>query len=123
MKIRTEFNFVLPKGKKMPDGKIQKIRGSMRLIKVKDLVEIYHDMRVKASSPYFYVVILTRVVQRLGDAKMINTKVIENLAPENFAFLVDFFNEINHKVITHVPAECTNCGNQYIGEIVLAGEV
>ena len=123
MKIRTEFNFVLPRAMHTDEGREKKVRGVMRLVKVKDLIEVSKDMRVKTSPAYFYVVVLTKVVENLSTEKLVNTKAIEKLAPEDFAFLVDFFNEINHRVITNVPAECTGCGNKYIGEINLVGEV
>ena len=84
MKIRTEFNFILPKGNIDENGNQIKIRGVMKLIKVKDLLDIYHDTRVKSDSSYFYVIVLTKVVDSLTSEKVINSKIIENLAPKSF---------------------------------------
>jgi hypothetical protein len=122
MKIRTEFKFILPRGYPDKDGKKQKVRGVMRLIRVKDLIQIYHDSRVRESEAYFYIILLARVITRMGDDKMITTKRIEGLCPEDFAFLIDFLNEINHKVIKTIPLKCSACGNQYIGEFSVLGE-
>lgn len=122
MKIRKEFKFTLPVGYPDKEGKFTKVRGIMRLIKVKDLISIYQDTRVKENEAYFYVILLTRVVTKLGDARMVTTKTIENLSPRDFAFLVDFMNEINHKVIKSIPIKCSNCDNMYIGEFSLLGE-
>jgi hypothetical protein len=94
----------------------------MRLIKVKDLLQIYQDTRVKETEAYFYIVLLSRVVVALGNERMVTTKTIENLYPEDFAFLVDFLNEINHKVIKRIPVLCSACNNSYIGEFTLLGE-
>ena len=58
----------------------------------------------------------------LGLERMVTTKTIENLFPEDFAFLVDFLNEINHKVIKRIPVSCSSCENSYIGEFTLLGE-
>ncbi len=118
MKIKTEFNFVLPQS----DREDQKVRGVMRLIKVKDLLEISRDVRVQESSSYFYVVLLARVIKKLDTETMVNTKMIENLTTENFAFLVDFLNEINHKVLSSFPVRCSNCDTVYSGDLNLVGE-
>jgi hypothetical protein len=125
MKIRTEFNFVLPRGILGEDGKEQKIRGVMRLAKVDDLTDIFMDSRIKKNPSYFYVIILTRVILSLtpSSSKLVTNKTIEQLAPENFTFLIDFFNEINHKVINTLPVKCNNCGKEYITEVTLAGEL
>ncbi|MCP4133345.1 MAG: hypothetical protein GY754_20425 [bacterium] len=122
MKIKTEFSFVLPADEFDKEGKAQKMRGKMRLIKVSDLLDIYRDVRVKESEAYFYVVLLAKVVINLGPHRMIHTRIIENLSTENFAFLVDFLNEINHKVLSTFPVKCSNCGNIYIGDVSMVGE-
>jgi hypothetical protein len=122
MKIRTEFPFILPKGIPDKDGTLKKARGVMRLIKVSDLLDISRDVRVKEAEAYFYIVLLARVVVKLGDIRLVTTKIIENLFPEDFAFLVDFLNEINHKVIKKIPLTCSSCKNEYIGEFTLLGE-
>lgn len=121
MKIRTEFTFVLPRGfEDAPEGRSV---GSMRLARVRDILQIYEDARVKELPSYFYVVLLSRVVTRLGNHRMVNARIIEELHPEDFAFLVDFFNEVNHRVISMLPIECTHCGNKYVGEVSLVGEL
>ena len=121
LRIRTDFSFVLPRGL---DGEPEnRTVGSMHLARVRDILQIYHDVRVKELPSYFYVILLSRVVKKLGQHRMVSPRVIENLHPEDFAFLVDFFNEINHKVISMLPIECSDCGNRYVGEVSLVGEL
>jgi hypothetical protein len=120
VKLKTEFKFVLPQGAE--DDKDEKMKGVMRLVKVKDLLDVYRDTRVKDSPSYFYVVLLSRLVTKLGDERMINTRVIENLSTENFTFLVDFMNEINHTILSRFPVKCGTCGTMYTGEVSLVGE-
>lgn len=122
MKIKTEFSFVLPRTSDKIASETPKIRGTMRLVKVKDILDVSRDSRVKDTPSYFYVVLLSRVIVRLGKEKIINSKVIENLSTENFAFLVDFMNEINHKILSIFPVKCEKCSSHYSGEVVLAGE-
>ena len=123
MKLRTEFNFILPVGLTDENGHQIKTSGVMRLAKVKDVLDIYKDIRIKSNPSYFYVILLAKVIVRLGNLKIVNAKVIENLSPKDFVFLIDFFNEINHHIISNVPIECGNCNNKYIGEVMLVGEL
>lgn len=121
-KIRTEFKFTLPKGTGIKVEAGRKVTGTMRLIKVKDLVDIERDSQVQRGTGAYYVVLLSRCITQLGLSSMINRKVIENLDPIDFAFLVDFMNEINHQVIKRLPIVCEECGHEYEGLISQLGE-
>lgn len=121
-KIRTEFKFTLPKGTGIKVEAGRKVTGTMRLIKVRDLVDIERDSQVQRGTGAYYVVLLSRCITQLGLSSMINRKVIENLDPIDFAFLVDFMNEINHQVIKRLPIVCEECGHEYEGIISQLGE-
>lgn len=121
-KLRTEFNFTLPKGTGIKVEQGRKVSGTMRLIKVKDLVDIERDGQVQRGTGAFYVVLLSRCIKQLGLINMINRNTIENLDPVDFAFLVDFMNEINHQVIKRLPITCNECGHKYEGIISQLGE-
>lgn len=101
-KLRTEFRFTLPKGSGIKVDTGRKVNGTMRLIKVKDLVDIERDLQVKRETGSYYVVMLSRFITQLGALTSINRNIIEKLDPIDFAFLVDFMNEINHQVQTDV---------------------
>lgn len=120
MKLKTSFRFVLPEP--LEKGG-EKASGEMRLIKVKDLVDLNSDIRVTENPSYFYVVLLGRVITSLGSHRMLNAKIIENLSTKNFAFLLDFMNQINHNVVKQFPIKCGHCGTVYQGELHLAGEL
>ena len=122
MRIRDEFPFSLPKGIGVENSGGRKVAGVMRLIKVKDLVAIQQDGRVKENPGFFYVILLSRIVTKLGSERMVTTKIIEQLSPDDFAFLVDMANRINHQVIKRVNIECTACGRHFVGEFGLLGE-
>ncbi len=121
-KLRTEFNFTLPKGTGIKVEQGRKVSGTMRLIKVKDLVDIERDGQVQRGTGAFYVVLLSRCIKQIGLINMVNRNTIENLDPVDFAFLVDFMNEINHQVIKKIPIKCDECGHEYIGLISQLGE-
>jgi hypothetical protein len=119
MKIKKEFSFVLPDAV----SDTLKIKGTMRLVKVKDLMEVQRDSRVAENPSYFYVVLLSRIISSLDNHKVINTKIIENMSTRNFAFLLDFMNSINHNILNRFAIRCEECGTLYQGERRLAGEL
>ena len=121
-KLRTEFRFTLPKGSGIKVDAGRKVSGTMRLIKVKDLVDIERDGQVKRGTGSYYVVMLSRCVTQLGALTSINRNTIEKLEPVDFAFLVDFMHEINHQVIKKIPLKCPNCNTEYYGEFEQLGE-
>lgn len=122
MNIRTMFRFTLPKGTGIKTEEGRKATGMMRLIQVKDIVEIQRDAGVQKDSSAFYVSLLTKTVKEIGQEPGISKKTIENLSPVDFAFLVDFMHEINHQVIKKVPLNCASCGNKYMGAFAQLGE-
>ena len=105
-KLRTEFKFTLPKGSGIKVDTGRKVSGIMRLIKVKDLIDVERDGQVKRGTGSYYVVLLARCITQLGAITTINRNTIEKLEPVDFAFLVDFMNEINHQVIKRISLEC-----------------
>lgn len=123
MAIRTTFRFTLPKGLGIKNPAGRKVSGVMRLVQVKDLVQIERDGLVQRDTGAFYVVLLSKVITELGEEKMITRKTIEQLTSADFAFLVDFLHEINHQVIKKVPLNCSSCGHTYMGAFVQLGEV
>ena len=122
MALRTHFRFTLPKGRGLQTAG-SKVSGEMRLVQLKDLLQIERDTQVKNDSGAFYVVLLGRVITALGSEKMINRKTIEKLCPADFAFCVDFLHEINHQVIKRLWLRCVSCGNEFWGEFGSLGEV
>ncbi len=121
MEIKNR-KFTLPNGRGFEAELGTKISGEMRLAMVKDFIEVQRDPRLKTNPGYLYMILLTRVVKKIGTERAINTSVIGKLSPEDFSFLIDFFNEINHGLIKRIPLECS-CGEKFIREIYLPGEV
>jgi hypothetical protein len=83
---------------------------------------IERDSTVQKDGGAFYVVLLSRTVEELGQEGMVTRKTIEKLSPADFAFLVDFMHEINHQVIRRLPITCGSCGYGYQGEFAQLGE-
>jgi hypothetical protein len=123
MTIRTTFKFTLPKGTGIKTEPGRKATGKMRLIQVKDLLIIERDSTVQQGSGAFYVVLLSKMIEELGQEGMVNRNTIEKLSPVDFAFLVDFMHEINHQVIKQIQIKCESCGHTYKGAFAQLGEV
>ncbi|RDS80842.1 hypothetical protein DWU98_12910 [Dyella monticola] len=89
-----EFEFTLPIGYVDAEGTLHR-DGVMRLATAGDEMLPLKDHRVQANPAYLAIIILSRVVVRLGRLDMINTKVIEGLFAQDFAYLQQFYNQIN----------------------------
>jgi hypothetical protein len=92
--IATEVPFTLPIGYRDADGTLHK-DGVMRLATAGDEILPLKDHRVQANPAYLAVIILSRVIVRLGTLDMINTKVIEDLFSQDFAYLQELYDRIN----------------------------
>ncbi len=94
MTLQTEFPFTLPKGYVDDDGTVHR-DGVMRLATARDEIEPLRDVRVKDNEAYFTIVVLTRVISRLGTLRTVTSSHIEGLFAADLAFLQDFYEIIN----------------------------
>lgn len=93
--ISTEVEFTLPIGYRDAEGSLHR-DGVMRLATAGDEILPLKDHRVQANPSYLAIIVLSRVVVRLGRLDMINTKVIEDLFSADFHFLQQLYNRINN---------------------------
>ena len=94
--LQTEFEFTLPKGYVDAEDNLHKT-GIMRLATAADEIAPLRDPRVKANQAYLSVVVLSRVITRLGTITEINTALVESLFTADLAFLQDFYRQINNE--------------------------
>jgi len=120
MAFRTEFELTLPRGYVDKDGKVHK-KGVMRLATAKDEILPLQDYRVQQNRAYLVVILLSRVITKLGDLKSINPSVIEELYASDLAYLQDFYRRINEDGTSHVKVSCPECKHQF--EVDLGGEL
>lgn len=93
--LRTEFEFVLPKGLVDDDGTVHR-EGTMRLATARDELEPLNDPKVKdADDPYLTIIVLARVISGLGTRTRLNPKDVEGLFAADLAYLQDFYSVIN----------------------------
>jgi phage tail-like protein len=109
---QTEFTFVLPKGYMDPEGCLHR-EGVMRLATAADEIQPLKDARVQSNPAYLTIILLSRVITRLGDVEPINPVIIENLFAEDIAYLQELYNKINNKGTGTVNAVCPNCEHSF----------
>jgi len=108
MALQTEFEFTLPRGYVDGEGNVHK-QGTMRLATAMDEITPLRDLRVKSNQAYMAVILLSKVITRLGSLKDINTGIIENLFSADFAFLQDFYRQINENGTNKISVTCPEC--------------
>jgi hypothetical protein len=120
--IQTEHEFTLPKGYIDANGTLHR-EGVMRLATAADEISPLRDPRVKANEAYLSVVVLARVITRLGKITDINTTLVENLFTADLAYLQDFYRKINSvgddEGKSQMTVTCPNCQNVF--EVETAG--
>jgi hypothetical protein len=119
--LQTEFEFTLPKGYIDREGNLYR-QGVMRLANAKDEVSPLQDPRVQRNKAYLVIILLSRVVTRLGDLREINPGVIENLFSADLAYLQDFYRRINSNGHSRAKLMCPECENEFeVDESLLNG--
>jgi len=116
--MRTEFDFELPRGYVDRDGVVHR-HGTMRLATARDELLPLYDERVQENPAFTTVVLLGRVITRLGTVGVMNAQVVENMFASDVAFLQDFYRRINAEGHTRAAVTCPNCSHRFT--IDLAG--
>lgn len=90
----TEIDFTLPKGYLDQDGVLH-TEGVMRLATAADEILPLKDPRVQQNPAYLTVIVLARVITRLGALRDVNTKVVEGLFASDLNYLQKLYEELN----------------------------
>jgi hypothetical protein len=117
--LRTEYAFVLPRGYVDQVGVVHR-DGIMRLATARDEISPQRDPRVRENEAYLTVVLLSRVVTRLGTLAQVHTGVIEALFASDLAFLQDLYRRINEEGHTAAAVTCPACNHAFTVDV--AGE-
>jgi hypothetical protein len=114
--LTTEFDFELPLGFVDGDGTVHR-RGTMRLATARDELLPLYDARVQENSAFMTVVLLARVVTRLGTLTDIHSGIIENMFASDVAFLQDLYRRVNQEGHTRAAVTCPACGHDFAIDI------
>jgi hypothetical protein len=114
--IQTEYPFTLPVGYQDTEGMLHR-EGVMRLATAGDEILPLKDPRVQANQAYLVVILLARVVSRLGSVAQVNPKVIESLYAADLAYLQELYNRINHAQDERRQVSCPHCQHAFETEL------
>jgi len=118
--FQTEYEFTLPLGFADADGTLHR-DGVMRLATAADEILPLKDPRVQSNEAYLILILLSRVVTRLGSLPQINPKIIEGLYAADLAFLQEFYNRINRNGHARTGAMCPKCAHEFEVEMNAPG--
>lgn len=119
--LQTKVPFTLPKGYVDSEGDLHR-EGVMRMATAYDEIAPLKDPRVQANPGYLVIILLSRVVIRLGTLEHINPKVIEGLFAADLAFLQDQYRRLNDYGHTRLGVVCPHCQGEFEVETEPAGE-
>lgn len=112
MSLQTEFPFTLPRGFVDSEGNLHK-EGVMRLATAYDEIAPMRDPRVQSNPGYLVLILLSRVITRLGTLQQVNPKIMEGLFSADLAFLQDFYRRVNENGTSEIEATCEQCGAKF----------
>jgi hypothetical protein len=124
VRLRTEFDFELPRGYVDAHGEVHKT-GTMRLATARDELLPLYDDRVRENNAYLTVVLLSRVIIRLGPLSEddIDSRTIEALFASDLAFLQDLYRRINTEGHTKAAVTCPACHERFLVDMSGSGEL
>lgn len=111
MAFQTEYNFVLPRGYLDETGVLHK-EGTMRLANAADEILPLKDPRVQQNPGYLTIILLARVITKLGTLPAVDTKVIEKLYTMDLAYLQDLYQRINTMDMPSYKGICPHCSKE-----------
>ncbi len=94
--FKTEYSFRLPRGFVDEEGKVHR-EGVMRLATARDEIVPLQDYRVQGNRAYLVIILLSRVITKLGDLQRISVDTIEGLFSTDLAYLQEFYRKINEE--------------------------
>lgn len=111
MAFEVEFPFTLPRGYLDKEGNLHK-EGVMRMATAADEILPLKDPRVQQNPGYISIILLARVVTKLGTLPAVDTRTIENLFTMDLAYLQDLYQKINTMEMPSYKGICPHCGKE-----------
>ena len=109
--FETEFAFTLPRGFVDSSGTVHR-EGIMRLANAGDEILPLRDPRVQQNPGYLTIILLARVITKLGTLPTVDTNVVERLYTMDLAYLQDLYQRINTMEMPVYKTICPHCGEE-----------
>jgi hypothetical protein len=110
--MRTEIPFTLPRGYVDASGTTHR-EGLMRLATARDEIEPLRDPGVRENDAYLGVLLLSRVVTRIGDVTDVTPELIEGLFAADFDHLQKLYERLNTDGEAVGAVACPSCGEKF----------
>lgn len=121
MSFQTEFEFTLPRGYVDDEGNLHN-KGVMRLATAADEILPLKDPRVQANPAYLSLILLSRVISRLGTVLALNPKIMEGFFASDLSYLQEFYQRINEDGTASIKTVCPKCEHRFEVEVEPVGE-
>jgi hypothetical protein len=110
--MQTEYAFTLPRGYTDPAGDVHR-EGTMRLATARDEIEPLRDPGVRANEAYLTVLLLSRVITRIGPVTSVTPAVVEELYAADFDHLQRLYERINTDGESVGVVACPDCRHEF----------
>ena len=110
--MQTEYEFMLPRGYVDANGELHR-KGTMRLATAADEILPLRDPRVQQNSSYLSIILLSRVITKLGTLPAVTNRVIEDLFTMDLAYLQDMYQRINMSEMPSYQVTCPHCSGVF----------
>ena len=110
--MRTEVAFTLPRGYVDSGGTVHR-QGTMRLATARDEIEPLRDPGVRQNEAYLAVLLLARVVTRIGTITEVNPALVEELYAADFDHLQRLYGRLNSDGEAIGVLACPGCGQRF----------
>ena len=110
--MQTEYAFTLPRGYVDAAGTVHR-EGTMRLATARDEIEPLRDVQARQNEAYLAVLLLARVVTRIGDLTEITPEVVEGLFAADFDHLQRLYERINTDGEAVGAVTCPHCDQPF----------
>ena len=110
--MRTEVPFTLPHGYTDAHGQLHR-DGVMRLATARDEIEPLRDPGVRRNEAYLAVLLLSRVIVRLGDVTAVTPDLVEGLYAADFDHLQRLYERINADGESVGSVTCPACAQAF----------
>jgi hypothetical protein len=110
--MKTEFAFILPRGFVDVSGQVHR-EGTMRLATARDEIEPLRDPDVRQNEAYLTVLLLARVITRLGGMTEVTPSLVEGLFAADFEHLQRLYERLNSDGEAVGSITCPECGHQF----------
>jgi hypothetical protein len=110
--LQTEFAFTLPRGYVDGQGTVHR-EGIMRLATARDEIEPLRDAEVRRNEAYLAVLLLARVVVRIGGVSEVTPELIEGLYAADFDHLQRLYERLNTDGDAVGSVVCPHCAEAF----------